>query len=1453
MSDEAQRVALLGGTANYAHQDNLEAVPRDIAVVGEVFARLGYQVGGPLLDLTADSFKGALISWAEEADRTDHAAVLYYTGHGDYDHKNQHYLLFTNSRTGKLTGTALATDDVIGIVTENGIRRLLLIIDTCFAGHGGADAVRDTAQRVHAQLNASRAADFNHVTDFSVIVAARACEEAADGAFAKAFAEAVDDLLLGGNRQRCLHLPELIKGVNTRLRNSQHAAYGTPYSEGFDFFPNPRYVPDLPDQGEAPMDLAEQRTWLSPEGQRRRAELLAHFDPRGRGADAMGGGSYFTGRAVALAHLVDWLNNTSVASDGNLVVTGGPGVGKSSLLGRLVLLADNGRRETLPDVPADIPLPHRAVDVAIHARNLLLEDVVSGIADAAGLSAEGPAELLEELQRRTEPLFVLIDALDEAGTVGGTEPTRIAASLLRPMAELECVRLLVGARPHVVDRLGPGFAKLDLDEPRWTSTGDIETYARKLLLAPNGPASHSPYATAASALAEAAREIAHRASGVYLVARLLARALAQQDQDVNVREARRLDRLPALGGADGVGSAFRWALRVRLGAREAHGRALLAALAFAEGAGLAGAVWLAIAGALTDETLTEDDLRWILREGAPYIVEQSDAHGRSVYRLYHEAFAEDLRSGLGPEAGLRVARALLAAVPRHSETGTRDWPEADPYLHAHLATHLSEHGLLPEVLADPLFLLTADDVSLRRALATALPDLRNDPRHQHAVEAADTWLRCAPHLRRQPDLDAKAAQLNLAAAQTHAAQLSLLLKQRFPRLPFDVQWESLQDAAPYRAIGGFDSRVVATAAFRLDGRLVIATAETPNRVRLWDFETGEELYELPVSREESGSVRELAACDDGDRAWLLVRTAKAVTVWDVKERSPVGPAYRKRSIAHSRLTLLNGSPIAVLLGSKTSVHVVDPGTGRARFEASGTSARIDSSAVACGTHEGFLIVAEATSWSDVVDHPDGSPDGMHQMVFGHQVTRYTIDPKTWKEVDSRAVGKYFREEVHDLTVWGEQVYVTTSGSSGHTPTPKPWLTEIDCGWDPQVQVAGVLPGEGGPLMVGSMDAAVVVSRGAPREEKLVASVPTDDRAQPVIQFPLDPERTVVITSTAPGGGTLKAWIVPLDGKQTPTARPPVGHGKQKSSLSVGWAQGNKLLLARRAGEWIALDPESGHSVAPWPFSKSIDGLVTSESPDLPAVARLQVTNRSQEICYFADVHSSLTSRRMRIRKSRPVALAGSRAERHLLVTYTGFGFVVWDLLSGKRLMRKTMWRNLLFLPNTVPTLDVASIGDRTFAALGHSPKRPIHVYEIPSGARAGVVCPESALNRRDSDELAVAIGDWSSRPVVAQAHRDGSVTVHDARTDTRLLHWQVPDGNAAVGLRPLMSDGRQGLLVLCSDDSFVLLDGTDAAPVCHIRLATGVQAWTLISPQLVAVQTAAGPLCLRLPPLPMRP
>ncbi|MER5277273.1 caspase family protein [Streptomyces sp. NPDC002809] len=279
----------------------------DLDVMAGVLSRLGYGTARRISDCTTEGLRTELADWVESDDRGEGTLVLCYTGHGDRSADDRHYLLCRDSRPGRLKDTALATEDVVGIVTETGLRRLLLIIDTCYAGQGSVDAVRELAR----SLTATREADQHRLASFSVIAAARPLELAADGAFAEALRDAVDDPTLGGPRRRQLFVEQVVDRVNDLLAErspGQHATFGTLCGDEVPLFPNPRYAQDIPAEG---VDLSEQRVALGAEGRRRREELVSHFGPRGRGAEwAAERGMYFTGRHEALRALTAWVNGT---------------------------------------------------------------------------------------------------------------------------------------------------------------------------------------------------------------------------------------------------------------------------------------------------------------------------------------------------------------------------------------------------------------------------------------------------------------------------------------------------------------------------------------------------------------------------------------------------------------------------------------------------------------------------------------------------------------------------------------------------------------------------------------------------------------------------------------------------------------------------------------------------------------------------------------------------------------------------------------------------------------------------------------------------------------------------------------------------------------------------------------------------------------------------------------
>jgi hypothetical protein len=98
---------------------------------------------------------------------------------------------------------------------------------------------------------------------------------------------------------------------------------------------------------------ADSRRGLREAGHRA-AQVRDHFGPAASGILPwqVRGGSYFTGRVRVLSELAGWLGQPDSGDGRARVVTGGPGSGKSAVLGRLVCLADlRMRGELVPWAP----------------------------------------------------------------------------------------------------------------------------------------------------------------------------------------------------------------------------------------------------------------------------------------------------------------------------------------------------------------------------------------------------------------------------------------------------------------------------------------------------------------------------------------------------------------------------------------------------------------------------------------------------------------------------------------------------------------------------------------------------------------------------------------------------------------------------------------------------------------------------------------------------------------------------------------------------------------------------------------------------------------------------------------------------------------------------------------------------------------------------------------------
>ncbi len=347
------------GVEEYEHLPKLSSVPDDLKNIREIFGRLGSEPAvGDGLDVTRARLLGQLEGWLWDETRTsDDVLVLYFSGHGTSAEDGRHYLCTQETEPGRFLATAVPTEDLARLIATSPVSTALVMLDACYSEHGTNDSLL-------AVLRAAESAATGTSSDGSsglwLISASRRTEEADEGAFTAALAAAMENEALGGPRQRYLFSEELLEAVNAWLEAAGHAQRARLHvidvSGPCPALPNPRYVPGLPNE-------------LTVEEQRRFVADPEHWMAKARGGAETADGWYFTGRDAATAAVVGHLT-AAEAPRGFLFVTGGPGSGKSALLGRIVTLADPlMRQSTSARFRAEAcMLPVGMVDVAVHAR-----------------------------------------------------------------------------------------------------------------------------------------------------------------------------------------------------------------------------------------------------------------------------------------------------------------------------------------------------------------------------------------------------------------------------------------------------------------------------------------------------------------------------------------------------------------------------------------------------------------------------------------------------------------------------------------------------------------------------------------------------------------------------------------------------------------------------------------------------------------------------------------------------------------------------------------------------------------------------------------------------------------------------------------------------------------------------------------------------------------------------
>ena len=437
---------------------------------------------------------------------------------------------------------------------------------------------------------------------------------------------------------------------------------------------------------------------------------------------------------------------------------------------------------------------------------------------------------------------IVVDAVDESDA-----PDTLRDALLIPLARRHGLRLLLGLRlPLPADMIAD--LTVDLDSSEYQDPEALVDYAANVLVATSEPNVATPYrgvGVADEPVYDIARAIAEAATSdegaeSFLIAQALAVALRGRTQRVAVDDTDWKQTVPR-----DLAEAFTEDLN-RFDDRTDVANTLLEALAWSNGPGLPWeTIWAPVAQRLSalragqpEVKPTDADIRWLLAQVGYFIVEDTGPGKSSVFRPFHDRFADYLRDRLVPptddadaaaarrrEVQATIAAALLSTL---TDGDQRRWDRAHPYLRTYLAEHARDAGpdIFASFLEDGGFLAAADPATLTALMSSTSPTQR---------EIARVYRRCRPLLGSNAAVNA--AHLLEAAMALGAPAMSLADTGITP-----IYSTVLVDTYPDRSLVSFPlvPQVRALAFGRLgDGPLVLAATNFSQRTRVWEVESVE--------------------------------------------------------------------------------------------------------------------------------------------------------------------------------------------------------------------------------------------------------------------------------------------------------------------------------------------------------------------------------------------------------------------------------------------------------------------------------------------------------------------------------------------------------------------------------------------------------------------------------------
>ncbi|WP_172384320.1 WD40 repeat domain-containing protein [Streptomyces sp. MNP-20] len=916
--------------------------------VAAALSALGHRLHGDgvLTDPALAETQGALDE-ALRATPVAGALVVHVLTHGHTDGQGGLYLAMTDS--GPYDG--LDVEAWLRAVEHRPDRPcVLLLLDVCHAGSAVdwqwvAWRTRLRAERRKAWVLAASTADEKaYQGRFSQAVAEVLRRIRADGLGADPGVEFVPVSLIAREIRRTLDA--LWRAEDGRPQHLDSTPLALGEEPALRLFRNPRYR-------STPLARLRLHTEDSLRG------FLAELDPvldaqhylgRAFGAHRVAERSVclFTGRQDELTLLTPWVDGGTDDDVLLRVVTGGPGSGKSALLGMLVCAAHPDLRPLLVDrLPPDLRLPGRGTSfAAVHARGRGPAELAASLAGQLGLGAGGEAwtasDVVGTLRRRVSqggaPAVIVVDALDEAAHVPDT-----VALLLLPLARARSVdrgrrrggrpvcRLLVGTRdvPEAAPLLAEAHRHggvLDLDAVSAAALRtDVTRYLRRHL--ERDPA----YDTAAQAglRGELSLRIAGAlvpdarapgparggAPGAYLLASLYLQHLLTAREPVSPGA---VDRVVAEVPRD-VPDVLALHLR-QLG--DAWARPVLTALSHAGHPGLPAELVLALAPLMDGAPAAGTDratVSQVLTDLAFYLRRSVDTDGTTLYRLFHQELVDHLKAA--PVSARAVHLALLAPL-RPAGADAVDWALALPYHLRHLIEHAAAAGLRDTLLADPGFLAHADPAGLLRHLDAA--------RSAEARELAGVYGMSADRHRRA-DPAARRSVMAVDAARSRNAGLVRRLTSSPGAAPaaWTPSWFSGRLGRPVSGTVVTTQRTVTALAVGESAGRPVALSTDGAALQLWDLWTGQSLG-LPLTG-HTRPVRAVALGRLGTRTYGLTGAGDAaVRLWDLEEQRPHGPALRghRGAVTGVAFVAVDGAALVLSAATDGTLRLWDPHQGR---------------------------------------------------------------------------------------------------------------------------------------------------------------------------------------------------------------------------------------------------------------------------------------------------------------------------------------------------------------------------------------------------------------------------------------------------------------------------------------------------------------------------------------------